>query len=109
MARYRYSLMLFYAASIVLLHLLPTIRPLVTIGLFKMVGFFAMASLLAFVVLHSAQIRRSLLSRLKSRSFCFFLVVIESRTFIGTTDSRCAFNEPDIRLLFQRPPPFLSL
>jgi hypothetical protein len=109
MARYRYSQMLLNVAYIFLLRFALGVRPLLAIGFFKVVGSLALACLLAFVVVHSAHIRRLLVSCLKAFSLCFFPLAIGSRIFIDSTDSRRGFNEPGLRLLFQRPPPFLSL
>lgn len=109
MVRYRYSLMLLNLVCIVLLRFMSGARPLLAIGLFKVVGSLVLACLLAFVVVHSAHIRRLLVSCLKVFSLCFFPLAVESRIFSDTTDSHRGFNEPGLRLLFQRPPPFLSL
>lgn len=108
MARYRYSPMLFNAACIVLLRVVSDFRLLVAIGFFKIVGSLALACLLAFVVVHSAQIRRLFISRLKAFSPRVFPLAVESGMFSDTTDSDRGFSEPGLRLLFQRPPPFGS-
>jgi len=109
MARYRCSLMFLNASCCVLLGLMPDFGPLVVIGFFKLVASLALACLLAFVVVHSANIRRLLIACLRALTFYFFPLALESSMGIATTDSHRRFNEPSLRPLFQRPPPFLLI
>jgi hypothetical protein len=107
MARYRCNLMFLNASCCVLLGLVPDFGPLVVVGFFKLVASLAFACLLAFVVVHSANIRRLLISCLQALTFYFFPLALESSMGIATTYRR--FNEPSLRPLFQRPPPFLLI
>jgi len=109
MARYRCSLMFLNAACCLLLGLVADFGPLVVIGFFKLVVSLALACLLVFVVLHSANICRLLIACLQALPVCFFPLAVESSMGRTTTDSYRRFNELSLRPLFQRPPPLLSL
>ena len=109
MASYRRILMFLNAACFVLLGSVGHLGPLVVIGFFKLVASLALACLLAFVVVHSVNICRLLIACLQALPVCFFRLAVESSIGRATTDSCRRFNEPSLRPLFQRPPPFLSL
>jgi hypothetical protein len=109
MARCRCSLMFLNAACFVLLRLRADFGPLVVIGFIKVVACLALTCLLAFVVVHSANIGRLLIARLHGHLVCFSPLAVESSMGRATTDSYHRFNEPCLGPLFQRPPPFLSL
>jgi hypothetical protein len=77
-------------------------------GVLKLIAWVAFAFLLAFVVVHSANIRKLLVSRL--HVFSEFLLPFDfDRRWSGRTQITIAVpNEPSLSSLFQRPPPFLA-
>jgi hypothetical protein len=109
MARYRHSLILLNVVCGVLLGLAANLGPTVVIGFFRVVASLALACLLAFVVLHSLTIGRLLIACLQALLVCFFPLAVGAPMGRASKDPYHKFNEPSLRPLFQRPPPFLSL
>jgi hypothetical protein len=108
-ARYRYSLILLNVVCGVLLGLAANLGPTVIIGFFKVAASLTLACLLAFVVLHSPTIGRLLVPCFQSLLVYFFPLAAGAAISGGSRDPYHEFNEPSLRLLFQRPPPFLLL
>lgn len=108
MARYRCSLVLLNACS-VLLCLVAGLRTPFVIGFFKLVASLVLACLLAFVVVHSVNICRLLIAYFRALPVGFFELAVESSIGRAIPENYRCFNEPSLRPLFQRPPPFLSL
>ena len=109
-ARFRYSLILLNVVCGALLGLAANFGPTLVIGFLKVVAFFALACLLAFVVLHSLTIGRLLKARFQALLVSFFPLAV--RAPIGRAskdDPYHKLNEPSLRPLFERPPPFLFL
>jgi len=109
MARYRYSLILLNVVCGVLLGLAANLGPTIVIGFFKAVASFALACLLAFVVLHSLTIGRLLVACFQALLVCYFPMAVGAPTGRASNNCYHKFNEPSLRPLFQRPPPFLTL
>lgn len=109
MARYRCSLMFLNAACLVLLGVVANPRPLLVIGLFKLLAFLTLACLLAFVIVHSLDICRLLIACLQALQLGFFPLSVESSMGRAITDTHHGLNQPSLRLLFQRPPPLRAL
>jgi hypothetical protein len=84
-------------------------RPLVIGGFFKLVASLALAWLLAFVVVHSGNIRRLLIACLDALPVCFFPFAVNRRWAERSQTTIVVPNEPSLSPLFQRPPPILSL
>jgi hypothetical protein len=84
-------------------------RPLIIISLFKLTGFLVLACLLAFVVVHSANICRLVITCLHAFPVSFFPLRVD-RLWVERSQMAIAVpNEPSLSSLFQRPPPILSL
>jgi len=109
MGRYRYSQMFFSAAYYLLALFVLDPRPLLIVGLFKLIAFLVLACLLAFVVVHSANIRRLVIAWLHALPVCFFPLAVDRRRAERSQTSIAAPNEPSLSPLFQRPPPIFSL
>jgi hypothetical protein len=109
MGRYRYSQMLFNAAYYLLALFVLNPRPLLIVGLFKLTAFLVLACLLAFVVVHSANICRMVIACLHALPVCFFPLAVDRRWAERSQTTIAVPNEPSLSPLFQRPPPILSL
>ena len=108
MARCRYSLIVLNVVCGILLGLAANFGPTIVIGFFKLVASLALACLLAFVVLHSPTIGRLLIACFHALLVCFFPLAVGTPIGRASKDYH-KFNAPNLRPLFQRPPPFLTL
>jgi hypothetical protein len=109
MGRYRYSQMFFNAAYYLLALFVLDPRPLLIVGLFKLIAFLVLACLLAFVVVHSANICRLVIACLHALPVSFFPLAVDRRWAERSQTTIAVPNEPSLSPLFQRPPPILSL
>jgi len=109
MGRYRHSEMFFNAAYYLLVLFVLDPRPLLIVGLFKLIAFLVLAYLLAFVVVHSANICRLVLACLHALPVSFFPLAVDRRWAERSQTTTAVPNEPSISPLFQRPPPTFSL
>jgi hypothetical protein len=109
MGRYRRSQIFLNVAYYLLICFVADFRPLVIGGVFKLVASLALACLLAFVVIHSASICRLLISCLHALPVCFFPLVVYRQWAERSQTTNAVPNGPRLSLLFQRPPPILSL
>jgi hypothetical protein len=108
MGRYsRIQIILNIAFSLFIFWVVDSRAPLAG-GLSKLIASLALACLLAFVVVHSANICKLLISRLQVVSE-FLLPCGFDRRWSGRTQITIAVpDEPSLSPLFQRPPPFLA-
>jgi hypothetical protein len=109
MGLYRHIQAFFNAAYCLFGLFVLDLRPLLIVGLFKLIAFVVLSCLLAFVVVHSANICRFVIASLRALPVSFFSLRVDRR---WTERSQAAIgvpNEPSLSLLFQRPPPTLSL
>lgn len=109
MGRYRHSQMFFNAAYYLLALFVLDPRPLLIVGLFKLIAFLVLACLLAFVVVHSANICKLLMACLHALPVCFFPLAVDRRWAERSQAAFAVPNEPSLSPLFQRPPPIPSL
>jgi hypothetical protein len=109
MGSYRSSQMFFNAAYYLLALFVLDPRPLLIVSLFKFIAFLVLACLLAFVVVHSANICRLVMACLHTLPVCFFPLAVDRRWAERSQTTIAAPNEPSLSPLFQRPPPILSL
>ena len=109
MSRYRCSQAFLYVAYYLVLCFVADFRPLVIGGFFKLVASLALACLLAFVVVQSANVRRLLVACLDALPVYFFPLAVERR-WAERAETTFKFpNEPTLSPFFQRPPPILSV
>jgi len=85
------------------------IRPLVIGGLFKLIASLLLACLLAFVVVHSANICRLVTACLQALPISRFPLAVDRRWVSRSRTTTVIPNEPSLSPLFQRPPPIFSL
>jgi len=109
MNRYCHSQIFLNVAYFLLIFCLADFRPLVVGGLFKLVASLVLACLLAFVVVHSANIRRLLIACLRALPVCFFPLAVDRRWAEQSRTTIAVPNGPSLSPLFQRPPPVFSL
>jgi hypothetical protein len=109
MGRYLCSQVFSNVAYFLLCCFVADFRPLVIGGFFKLVASLAFACLLAFVVVHSANICRLLIACLHVLPVCFFPLVVDRRWAERSNTSFVVPNEPSLSPFFQRPPPILSV
>ncbi len=109
MGRYRQSQILSNVAYCLLIFCVADFRSLVIGGLFKLVASLVLACLLAFVVIHSANIWRLLIACLHSLPVCFLPLAVDRRWAEQSQTTIAVPNEPSLSPLFQRPPPIHSL
>jgi hypothetical protein len=83
-------------------------RPLLAGGFFKLIACVALACLLAFVVVHSANICKLVIARLHALPRSLFPLAVARRWTDGPQTTIIAPGEPSLSPLFQRPPPFLA-
>lgn len=108
MGLYRYIQAFFNAAYCLLALLVLDIRPLLIVGLFKLIAFLVLACLLAFVVVHSANICRFIIACLHTFPVSFFPLRVDRRWTERLQTAIAVPNEPSLSPLFQRPPPILA-
>lgn len=109
MGRYRCSQIFLNVAYCLLICFVADFRPLVIGGFCKLVASLVLACLLAFVVVHSANICRLLVACLHALPVCFFPLAVDRRWAERSQATVVVPNEPSLSPLFQRPPPILSL
>src|ERR1035438_8095897 len=80
-------------------------RPLLLGCLFKLMVSLAVACLLAFVVVHSANIYRALAACLHALPPSYFPLTVDRRWAERFQTTVVVPNEPSLSPLFQRPPP----
>jgi hypothetical protein len=85
------------------------LRPLLIVGIFKLIAFLVLACLLPFVVVHSANIYRLVVACLRAFPMSFFPLRVDRRRADLSQTTVAVLNEPSLSPLFQRPPPILSL
>jgi hypothetical protein len=79
--------------------------PLIVGGFFKLIAFLAFASLLVFVVVHSANLRAVLATCLRRLSNSFRAPDVGLRWMRQFASGLILPSEPNLAVLFQRPPP----
>jgi hypothetical protein len=109
MGRYRRSQIFLSVAYSLLIFCVADFRPLVIGGFFKLVTALVLAYLLAFVVVHSANICKLVAACLKALPISLFPVVVDRRWLEWPRSTIAVLNEPSLSPLFQRPPPIFSL
>ena len=109
MGRYRCSQIFLNVAYFFLFCFVADFGPLVIGGFFKLVASLALACLLAFVVVQSANICRLLIACLHARPVCLLPLAADRRWTEPSQTKVAVPNEPSLSPLFQRPPPILSL
>ena len=109
MGCYRYSQMFLNVAHCFIVFCVADFRPLVIGGFFKLIASPALACLLAFVVVHSAGIRKLVVACFHALPVSLFPFVVEQRWVRRSQVMIVAPNEPSLSPLFQRPPPIFSL
>src|SRR5580698_7447711 len=105
MDHYRYSQTFLNVAHYLLVFCVLDFRPLLIGGLFKLIASLVFACLLAFVVIHSANILRFITARLRVLPISLLPLVIHRRWFEPWHTTIIVKNEPSLAPLFQRPPP----
>jgi hypothetical protein len=109
MGSYRYSQVLLNVAHCLLVFCVADLRPLVLGGFFKLIASLALACLLAFVVVHSANICKLVAACFQVLPVSLFPVVIEWQ-WAHRSQAMIAFSDgPSLSPLFQRPPPIFSV
>jgi hypothetical protein len=109
MGRYRHSHVFLNVAYCLVICCVADFHPLVIGGFFKLVTSLVLACLLAFVVVHSANIWRLLEASVRALPVCFFQLAFDRRWAERAQTTIAAPNKPSLSSLFQRPPPILSL
>ena len=109
MGRYRRSQIFFYVAYCLLIFCVADFRSLVIGGFFKLVTALVLAYLLAFVVVHSPNIRKLVAAFLRALPISLFPLVVARRWVERSQANIVVPNEPSLSPLFQRPPPIFSL
>jgi hypothetical protein len=77
-------------------------------GFFKLIACVALACLLAFVVVHSANIYKLVIACLHTLPRSLFPLAVARRWSDGQQTTIVVTGEPSLAPLFQRPPPFLA-
>ena len=108
MRRYRRSQMLRDIAYCFFVFLVVDFRPLVRGSFFKLVASVVLACLLAFVVVHSANICRLVVACLTALPASLFRLAVARRWPEGSQTTIAVPNKPSLSTLFQRPPPTLA-
>jgi hypothetical protein len=109
MGQYRRGQIFWNAAYCVLVFCTVNFRPLLLGGVFKLMVSVALACLLAFVVVHSANIYRALAAGLHALPASYFPLTVDRRWAEEFQTTVMVPNEPSLSPLFQRPPPLFSL
>ncbi len=108
MGHYRYSQTLNVAYYALVFCVLDA-RPLLIVGLFKLVASLALACLLAFVVVHSADICRLITVCLRALPVTYFPLGADRRWAERLHTAIADLNQPSLSPQFQRPPPVFSV
>jgi hypothetical protein len=109
MDRYRYSQTFLNAACYLLVFCVVGFRPVLIGGFFKLIASLVFACLLAFVIVHSANIRRFVIAYLRVLPISLLPFVADRRWFEKPHTTVIVANESNLSPLFQRPPPIFSL
>jgi hypothetical protein len=109
MGRYRRSQIFVNVAYCLLIFCVADFRPLVIGGFFKLVASLMLACLLAFVVVHSPNIRKLVAACLRALPISLLPVVVDRRWLERPRTTITVPHEPSLSPLFQRPPPIFSL
>jgi len=109
MGRYRRSQIFANAAFGLLVFCMVDFRPLLAGGLFKLIASLALACLLAFVVVHSADICRLIMACVYALPVSYFPLTVDRRWGRRSETTAAVSNEPALSPLFQRPPPIFPL
>jgi hypothetical protein len=83
-------------------------RPLLAGSFFKLIACVALACLLAFVVVHSANIYKLVIACLHALPRSLFPLAVGRRWSDGPETTIVVTGESSLAPLFQRPPPFLA-
>ncbi len=108
MGPYRHSQIFWNAAYCLLVFCTVDFRPLLLGGFFKLIASFAVACLVAFIVVHSANICRLIVRCLQSLPASYFPLAVDSRWAKQLQPTVVVPNAPSLPPLFQRPPPVFS-
>jgi hypothetical protein len=108
MDRYRYSRTFLNAACYLLVFCVVDFRPVLIGGFFKLIASLVFACLLAFVIVHSANIRRFVKAYLRVLPISLLPFVADRRWFEKSHTTVIVANESNLSPLFQRPPPIFS-
>ena len=108
MGRYCRSQIFLNIACCVLIFLAAGIRPPLASSFFKLIVSVALACLLAFIVVHSANFCKLLIARLHALPQSLFPLAVARRWSDRLQPKIAVPSEPGLSLLFQRPPPFLA-
>ena len=108
MGRYSRSQVFLNIAYCLLICWVADFRPLLAGAFLKLVASVAFACLLAFVVVHSANVCKLVISCLQVLSEPLFSFAFDRRWSDGTQITILVPDQPSLSALFQRPPPFLA-
>lgn len=100
---------IFWNAAFFLLVCIADFRPLLLGGLFKLIVSLAVACLVAFVVVHSANICRLIIARLQTLPASYFPLAVNRRWAEQSQAAVAIPTPPSLYPLFQRPPPLFTL
>lgn len=106
MGRYSRSQIFLDIAYCIFIFLVADSRPLLAGSFFKLIAFMALVCLLAFVVVHSANICKLIISRLQVLSESLFPFAFGRRWSNRPQVTIVIPDEPHLSSLFERPPPF---
>ena len=109
MDRYRYSQTFLNAACYLLVFCVADFRAVLVGSFFKLIASLVLACLLAFVVVHAADIRRFVTAWLGVLSTSLRPFAVDRRWFEKSRTTVIVANEASLSPLFQRPPPIFSL
>ncbi|MFY9646904.1 MAG: hypothetical protein WAK29_17125 [Terriglobales bacterium] len=105
MGQLRYSQTILNAAYYLLVCCVLGVRPLLIVGLIKLVGSLALACLLGFVIVHSADICGMIAACLRTLPVSHFPFSIDRRWAERSSLAVAPPHQPNRSPLFQRPPP----
>ena len=108
MGRYCRSQIFLNIACCVFIFLAAGTRPPLASSFFKLIASLALACLLAFVVVHSANICKLLIARLHALPRSLFPLAVARRWSDRLQPKIAVPSEPGLSLFFQRPPPALT-
>jgi hypothetical protein len=104
----RYHEIFLNVAYCLLVFCVADLRPLLIGGLFKLIASLLLACLLAFVVVHSANICRLVTACFQVFPINRFRLPVDRRWAGRSQSTAVIANEPSLSPLFQRPPPIFS-
>lgn len=109
MGCFGYSRLVFNAVHCFIVICVLDARPILIVGLLKLVSALQLACLLAFVVVHSSNICRLITASLGALPVSYFPLVMDRRIVKKSQTKIAVPSEPSLSTLFQRLPPVLSL